>query len=199
MAILILVWASSSPAFPMMHSACKLSKQGDNIQSWRIPFPIWNQSVLWLVLTVSSWPAYGFLRRQVRWYAIPISLRFFHSFFVIHTVKGFSIVNEAEVGVFWNSLAFSMIQWMMEGSKIRLWWRGRFILKANKKKSTKHDEKEDNVPEASEKYFLRKEISFVLNDASVFYWRRQWQPTPVLLPGKPYGRRSLVGCSPWSR
>ena len=28
-------------------------------------------------------------------------------------------------------------------------------------------------------------------------WRRQWQPTPVLLPGKSHGRRSLVGCSPW--
>ena len=27
-------------------------------------------------------------------------------------------------------------------------------------------------------------------------WRRQWQPTPVLLPGKTHGRRSLVGCSP---
>ena len=28
-------------------------------------------------------------------------------------------------------------------------------------------------------------------------WSRQWHPTPVLLPGKSYGRRSLVGCSPW--
>ena len=28
-------------------------------------------------------------------------------------------------------------------------------------------------------------------------WRRQWQPTPVLLPGKSHGWRSLVGCSPW--
>ena len=27
--------------------------------------------------------------------------------------------------------------------------------------------------------------------------RRQWHATPVLLPGKPRGRRSLVGCSPW--
>ena len=27
--------------------------------------------------------------------------------------------------------------------------------------------------------------------------RRQWQPTPVLLPGKFHGQRSLVGCSPW--
>ena len=30
-----------------------------------------------------------------------------------------------------------------------------------------------------------------------FLWRRQWQPTPILLPGKSHGRRSLVGCSPW--
>ena len=29
--------------------------------------------------------------------------------------------------------------------------------------------------------------------------RRQWQPTPVLLPGKSHGQRSLVGCSPWDR
>ena len=29
--------------------------------------------------------------------------------------------------------------------------------------------------------------------------RRQWHPTPVLLPGKPHGRSSLVGCSPWGR
>ena len=28
-------------------------------------------------------------------------------------------------------------------------------------------------------------------------WRRQWHPTPVLLPGKSHGLRSLVGCSPW--
>ena len=29
--------------------------------------------------------------------------------------------------------------------------------------------------------------------------RRQWQPTPVLLPGKSHGWKSLVGCSPWGR
>ena len=29
--------------------------------------------------------------------------------------------------------------------------------------------------------------------------RRQWHPTPVLLPRKSHGRRSLVGCSPWGR
>ena len=31
------------------------------------------------------------------------------------------------------------------------------------------------------------------------YWRRQWQPTPVLLPGRSHGRKSLVGFSPWGR
>ena len=28
-------------------------------------------------------------------------------------------------------------------------------------------------------------------------WRRKWQRTPVLLPGKSHGQGSLVGCSPW--
>ena len=30
-------------------------------------------------------------------------------------------------------------------------------------------------------------------------WRRKWQPTPVSLPGKSHGQRSLVGCSPCGR
>ena len=30
-------------------------------------------------------------------------------------------------------------------------------------------------------------------------WRRKWQPTLVVLPGKSHGRRSLVGYSPWGR
>ena len=33
----------------------------------------------------------------------------------------------------------------------------------------------------------------------IYNWRRRWYPTPVLLPGKSHGRRSLVGCSPWGR
>ena len=50
-----------------------------------------------LVLTVASCPAYRFLRRQIMWSDIPISLKNFPQFVVIHTVKGFSIVNEADV------------------------------------------------------------------------------------------------------
>ena len=33
----------------------------------------------------------------------------------------------------------------------------------------------------------------------IYFWRRQWHPTPVLLPGKSHGLRSLEGCSPWGR
>ena len=79
-AILIPGCASSSPVFLMMYSAYKLNKQGDNIQPWRTPFPIWNQSVVpCAFLTLASWPAYRFLKRQVRWSGIPISFRIFHS------------------------------------------------------------------------------------------------------------------------
>ena len=77
-AILIPASASSSPVFRMMYSAYKLNKQGDNIQPCT-PFPIWNQSVPCPILTVASWPAYRFLRRQIRWSGIPISWRIFHS------------------------------------------------------------------------------------------------------------------------
>ena len=100
-AILIPACASISPAFHVMYSEYRLNKQGDNIQPWHTPFPIWNQSVVPCpVLTVASWPAYRFFRKQVRWSGIPISWIIFHSIFVIHTVKGFGIVNKEEVDIF---------------------------------------------------------------------------------------------------
>ena len=64
------------------------------------PFSILNQSVvLCKILTVASWPPYRFLRRQVRWSGTSVSLRVFQ-FAIIHTVEGFSVVNETEVDVF---------------------------------------------------------------------------------------------------
>ena len=78
--ILIPACTSFRPVFLMMYSAYKLNKQGDNIQPWCTPFPIWNQSLFPCpILTVASWPAYRVLKRQVRWSGIPISWRIFHS------------------------------------------------------------------------------------------------------------------------
>ena len=80
LAILIPACASSSLTFHMMYSAYNLNKQGDNIQPWCTPFLIWNQSVVpYTILTVASWPAHTFLRRQLRWSGIPISWRIFYS------------------------------------------------------------------------------------------------------------------------
>ena len=45
--------------------------------------------------------------------------------------------------------------------------------------------------------FVGKVMALLFNMLSrVVIWRRQWHPTPVLLPGKFHGQRSLVGCSP---
>ena len=110
LAILNPACAYSSPAFLMMYSAYKLYKQGGNIQPWHTPFPIWNQSVFPCpVLTVASWPAYRFLKRQVRWSGITISLKNFHNLLWSTQSKPM----KQKWLFFWNSLAFSMIQWML--------------------------------------------------------------------------------------
>ena len=90
----------------MMYSACKFNKQGDNIQPWHTPFPIWNQSVIPCpVLTVASWPAYRFVKGQVQvvWYCH--LFQNFPQLIVNPTVKGFGIVNKAEIDVFFLELS----------------------------------------------------------------------------------------------
>jgi len=49
---------------------------------------------------------------KVVWYSHLLGI--FQQFVVIHTVKGFGLVNKSEVDVFLDSLTFSMIQWMLE-------------------------------------------------------------------------------------
>ena len=113
LAILVPACNSSCLAFCMMCFAYKLNKQGDNKQPWPIPFSVLNQSIVpCKVLTVASWAANRFLRKQLRWSDSPISLRVFQ-FVMVHTVKGFSIVNETEADVSWNSLAFFMTRQML--------------------------------------------------------------------------------------
>ena len=113
LAVLIPACASSSLAFHIMYSAEKLNKQGDNIQPWRTPFPIWNQSA------VSSSSNCCFLTciqisqdaGQVVWYSH--LLKNFPRFVVIHTVKGFGVVNKAKVDVSLELSCFLVIQWML--------------------------------------------------------------------------------------
>ena len=46
---------------------------------------------------------------------------------------------------------------------------------------------------------VRHDWATSLSLFTFMHWRRQWQPTPVFLPGESQGWWSLVGCSPWGR
>ena len=51
----------------------------------------------------------------------------------------------------------------------------------------------------TQKNIIEGKVIFELLICQDCIQRRQWHPTPVLLPGKSHGLRSLVGCSPWGR
>ena len=76
--ILILACNSSGLAFLMMCSAYRLNKQGDPRQPCYTPFSILHQSVFPYSILTCFLTCYSFLRRQIRWSSIPISLRAFH-------------------------------------------------------------------------------------------------------------------------
>ena len=79
-AVLIQACDSFSPAFHIMYTAQKLNKQGDNIHLCHTTFLILSQYLVSCpVLTAASWPAYKFLKRQIRWSDTPISLRVVHN------------------------------------------------------------------------------------------------------------------------
>ena len=62
---------------------------------------------------VAFWTAYRFCRRQVRWSGIPISLRIFQSLLWSTQSMALVLSMKEKYMFIWNSLAFSMIQWML--------------------------------------------------------------------------------------
>ena len=116
LAILIPACASSSLAFPMMYSAYKLNKQDDHIQPCHTPFPIFSQSIAlsnccFLIRIQVSKEA----GKVVRYSHL---FKNFPQFVVIHIVKGFSVVKEAEVDVF---LELSCFLWAKKCWQFDLW------------------------------------------------------------------------------
>ena len=86
-------------------------------------------------------------------------------------------------------------------------WRSTTASKGHKGKNTVR-----NTMKQETNTMMYYSIFFLWKIISIFYFfsclialtrisrrRRQWHPTPVLLPGKSHGWRSLVGCSPWGR
>ena len=111
LAILIPACALSRLAFCMMYSGYNLNKQADNIQAWCTPFPILNQSIVPCpVLTVAFCPACRFLRRQVRWSDIPISLRICHSLWWSTQSKALAESIKQHRFLFFEIALLSMIQ-----------------------------------------------------------------------------------------
>ena len=100
-AILIPACASSSPAFLVMYSAYKLNKQGDNIQPWRTPFLVLNQSIVpCLVSNYCFLTCIQISQDAVQVVCYSHLLKNFPQFVVTCQVKGFGIVNKTEVDVF---------------------------------------------------------------------------------------------------
>ena len=90
----------------MMYSAYKLNKQGDNIQPWRTPFPIWNQSVVpWSSSICCFLTCIQISQAGKFWHSV--LLKNFPQVVVTHTVKDLSIINKGEVDVFLEFSCFS--------------------------------------------------------------------------------------------
>ena len=110
-------------------------------------------------------------------------LKNFPQFVVTHTVKGFSVVSEAEVEVFLEFPCFFYdsidVGDLISGSTAFL----------------------NPACTCGSSWFTYcwslawRILSITLQ--SMWNGRRLWHHTPVLLPGKSHGWRSLVGCSPW--
>ena len=131
----------------------------------------------------------------------------FSQFVVIHKVKGLMF--------FWNSLAFSVIQWMLaiwsvstacSKSSLYIW---KFLVYVLWKPSLKDFEhylasmwNEHNfaiVKQSMGSWRVRHDWATSLSLFTFLHWRRKWQPTPLFLPGECWGWESLVGCRLWDR
>ena len=89
----------------MMYSAYELNKQVDNIQPCHTPFTIWNQAVVPCPVLLLLDPHTGFSEGRSGGLVFPSLSEFVTVYCDPH--KGFSVINEAGVCVFfWNSLAF---------------------------------------------------------------------------------------------
>ena len=140
---------------------------------------------------------------QVAWYSH--LFQNFPQFIVIHTVKGFGIVNKAEIDVFLElccffhdpadvgnlisgSSAFSKTSMNVRKFTVHILLKPGLENFEHLKWASLVTQMVKNLP-AMQETELNPWIWKIL-------WRRKWQPTPLSLPGEFHEQRSLVGYSP---
>ena len=158
------------------------------------------------------------------WYSL--LFKNFPQFVVIHTVKGFGVVNEAEVDVFLElSCFFFVVQWMLAWR--RKWQPSPVFLPGESQGQGRlvgcclwGRTESDTTEETEQQYQKQQDVGNLISGSSAFSksslnnWKftvhvllkpglenfgKAWQPTPVFLPGESHGQRSLAGYSLWDR
>ena len=95
-------------------------------------------------------------------------------------------------------------KWLSEEA-LQIAVKRREVKGKGEKEGYKHLNAEfQRIARRDKKAFLRDQCKEIQENNRMgktrdLFWRRQWQPTPVLLLGKSYGQSSLVGCNPWVR
>ena len=134
----------------------------------------------------------------------------FPQLIVIHTVKGFSIVNKAEIDVFLELSCFfddpvdvgNLISGSSAFSKtsLNIWkFTVDVLLKAGLENFEYYFTSTCNGGSDSKASVYNAGDQGLSPGLGRISWRRKWQSTPVLLPGKSHEQKSLVGYSPWGR
>ena len=124
-----------------------------------------------------------------------------------------SIENQIPVGFFLPKCPATLSSWRNALSEYFLWYSlfSNFTNLAASQRSVNAEEESSKVScKVREQQKIKKKNNSILWLRIFFkvnylpswqkcWQRRQWHPTPGLLPGKSHGPRSLVGCSPWGR
>ena len=176
-------------------------------------FSIWNQSVgPCPVLTVASWPAYRFLKRQLRWSEGMLNMVKWWWEPLIWDMTPTALFNLVSKTLHNHSLAASSPlpphkTWGSPHNGLTVFQLHDLLLVFHWSLSPlliphpcclRHCFFHGLFLMWSHLWNFSQNFRILILSSGL-QRRRQWHPTPVLSPGKSHGWRSLVGCSPWGR
>ena len=94
---------------------------------------------------------------------------------------------QLERETWWWALCATGSDWRMAGLRLNQHWGNNTGLRA---------EKYQTIFKTQTRTWCNSKVPHCIY---IQLGRKRWHPTPILLPGKSHGRRSLVGCSQWGR